>query len=898
MGKFENNERQYRGLTYKRNINRDTTRLVKKYREKIGYQLGGLIEEMFMRRGQIVLIVANAGGGKTYITMKTFAKLSMRPENENVRYVISVPNRNQSNQNEKSESLSQYGAKSVVGSKDGKRSVTVNAVTDKIYSCVYDKTLELVEILKCNGYEVVLVLDEAHKLISDNNFRKSAISGIEKAFDIVDQTIMMTATPRRCLEFYKYSIIYDLKDVCAVNNIEDFRICLTDNRDATLLFNIKRMLAQKIRYIKEHKTPFSLCLDKIVEPETLLEMLGDKKYVKEEVAVGYKKKMEFVEEDIKVLIRLNSKKEIERYVDLFNKAGIKAESLTSSDKDGDTFKSIEEQSKIITDSRVIFCTSVVECGVSLENKNIYLIEVIVKANDFDHDNTVQFFARPRKTIGQGLLIIPNTYNKDVLKDIKEKAKECQQNGIPYNVEEETKKRVKDFTATKDILAEKAKGEEYYEKQLEKIHNDIEIEKINRLERVNADASDALEYMRKRLKRALENGVEYATKHLKHDLLNERVNNPNELNVFVADYEKLEVYIDIKKVIDKTMNILDYEVIKYHPEKLLTYFEGKIFYNKISIEHCKVNEEVSKDKELGKSIEKDIEFLKEKAKEQKEVSAMAKEIARGYLLDEDFVKLIPDIIEGNIYKDNLAEYTDKFTISEIMSFKKSEICEMYIELAENDIFEQSDIIKILTYKVILNDKIEKDLNKAYKKAKKENKGLSLEEFKKDFVTDKEEYTRYLSKTEINSKIIEVKHFAEHLNNAGAYTRGEKSKYSAILDIILPIKKSKGNRQIRLSKEMRLDVAISLSDRGFGVSTKIDKVVRDIKRDAKKLRVEPNYYSKINIEKLESAYSSTKNIDIKVVDEISKIYSVTTDKNGYFINSMIKSFDLDNTLKNIK
>ena len=190
----------YRGLSYKKDINRDTLRLIKKYRNKIGYQLGGEIQSMLSRRGEVILMIANAGGGKTYVILKEMNELSKKKCNDNVRYIITVPTFNQSNQNEKSDVLSMFKAKSIVGSRDGRKKVEVNSMTDRLFSCVYDKALDLVEILKSNGHEVVLVIDECHKLIADNNFREEAITNLEKARDLSDQVIMMTATPRMNLE--------------------------------------------------------------------------------------------------------------------------------------------------------------------------------------------------------------------------------------------------------------------------------------------------------------------------------------------------------------------------------------------------------------------------------------------------------------------------------------------------------------------------------------------------------------------------------------------------------------------------------------------------------------------------------------------------------------------------
>lgn len=878
---------QYRGLSYKKDINRDTVRFIKKYKKKIGYQLGGTVESMMTRRGQMILMIANAGGGKTYCVLQTMAKLSMIPANDNVRYVIAVPNRNQSNQNQKSNVLSQFKAVSIVGSKDGSRKVEVNTITNKIFSCVYDKALDVVEILQSNGHEVVLVLDECHKLISDNNFRGEAIAKLEKACRMASQSIMMTATPRRCLEFYKYSEIYNLVDEDAQNNIEDFRVVLSENNKMTLYKEIRKILNKKVNIVKEEEV-WEDTLE-VIPPETLLEILESPKYktVKNKTATLITSK----EVDVKVLVRLNSIKQIESYISILEKAGIKAEKLTRKEKDGEVFRSIEEQSKIITESRVIFCTSVVECGVSLENQDIYLIEMIRSARDFDCDNTVQFFARPRKTIGQGILIIPDYINKTIREQIKKEAKEAKKKSVEFNELEELTKRKKNFTASKDMIEAKAKANYY--KELKKIDSRYETLKNKFIsethELANFDLSNIMEKVRFIKEKR---GEESARAFLKDEITNQGINNPYYINVIEADLESLEAYIDDKKVIDKAFKEMDKDILRFNPWMFIDYFEGKIFYNTISIEHCTIMDEIDNDKEKAKEYKDLVKYMKELSEAQNQVKAMKLEKARELLNDEEFTKLLDDIVEGNIYKENLSEFTDKYTIKDILSFKETSVYNEYKKAKK--VFDSETSLHLVSVRVIT----EKAITNRYKKAVKVDKTLTRKDFEKKMnIVPEANEIRYLKGTEIND-IIERKHIIENLNSVGVYRKGLNDKHSAIMDVILPAKTKNGKQaSIRPSKDLLLKLNIELVDRKVYEDVEMKKVINKIKKDADKLNIKADLYSSVNIKKLEAVYSSNDKNEIKMLNEISKVFNLAKDNTGYKINGVVKTFDMASIISSI-
>lgn len=887
--KYLANPRQYRGLAYNTDINRNTKRFFKKYKKKIGKSLGGTVESMMMRRGQWILMLANAGGGKTYCVLETMAKLSMRPENKDVIYVIAVPNRNQSNQNEKSNVLSRFKAKSIVGSPDGKKKVEVNVVTNQIYSCVYDKALEVVEIINSNGKEAVLVLDECHKLIADNNFRGEAIARLEKACDLSAQVIMMTATPRRCLQYYKYDEIYHLIDEEAQNNIENFRVILSDNCKVTLLREISKIVNKKVTVSIVNEIWEDT--KEIITPETLLELLEEPKYreVRRKTATEIKSK----EVNAKALVRLNSIKEIDKYIEILNKAGIKAEKLTRKEKDGEVFKSIEEQSKIMSESNVVFCTSVIECGVSLENQDIVLVEMLRSARDFDSDNTVQFFARAREQICEGILIAPDYINKEIRANIKKEAKKAKENGVTLDEAKLYQERKKDFSKTK-YMDEVKEDIEKYNKEFKRVETRYENMSNKHIKMMNELANIDYEAMKKKLDFILKyEGADFARKYLKDEIVNQTINNPYFINVVECDLDNLVIYIDNKKVIDKAFKELDKEILRFNPQMLLDFFEGKIFYDVITLEHHRVEEEAENNPELAKKYKDLSSYLRELTKAQNEIKAMKEADARALLHDEDFTKLLDDIVEGNIYKENIEEYTDKYSIRQILSFKESSVYKEYKKLIK--VFDKETALYLLTVRVIIS----KALDKRYAKARKLNDKLTIKEFENNMnIVPEAKELRYLKSCELND-IIERHHFIANKNSVGRYQQGLADKHATILDVVLPAKKNKDGKlkTIRASKELLLKLNIELVDRRVYKDAEMEKAIKRIKREDDKLNIKTNLYSKANIKKLEAVYSSSGNNEIKMLNEISKVFNLAKDNTGFKINGVIKTFDMASIISNI-
>lgn len=882
--KYINNTRQYRGLGYRLDFNRNAKRFIKKYKTKIGNQLGGTVESMLTRRGQLILMISNAGSGKTYTIMEKMDILSKMEMNDNVRYVIAVPNRNQSNQNEKA--YSKFGVKSIVGAKDGKKQIYVDLSLRK-FSCVYDKALEVVETLKKAGHEVVLVVDECHKMIADNNFRKEAIANLEEAINMADQSIMMTATPRRNLKYYDFNEIYTFVDEEIQTNIEEFKVLLSDNWRITLFREINKVL---------NKKPFTVPVvvekyedtEEIVEPETLLEMLEGEK-----TKTVRKTYTEITSKEVpsKVVVRLNSIEEIDKCISILENATVPCERLTSKEKDGEVFQSIEEKSLIESDARVFFVTSVVECGVSLENTEIHLIEVIRKARDFDMDNTVQFFARPRKKIDTGILIVPDYANQAVRESIKEQIKKAKEENKVLDEAELFEKQKKNF-ATSRIMEDVKKDLAKYEKEIEKIEAMYENMSKRELDVMHKLAEEEYKSLKVRIGIVSTLGdEERVRKYIQDDIINNTKNNPFYIRVLEADLENLEIYIDNKKVVDKAFKEMDKSIVRHNPKMLLNCFENKIFYDKITLEHHYVEQERLTNPELKEQYDDIRKMFTDKNAELKEVKAMREDMARELLRDEEFVAIIDDIRADKIFKDNINEFTTKYSLAEILSFKKTSIYKQFKSLA--DIFDNNTAVMILTHTVITD----KAKTKIYKQALKKNKDLTMKEFEmSSFIVPNKDEIRYLKNTEIND-IIERKHIVDNQNSLGKYKPGVADKQAVIMDVVLPAKNAVKSRQARATKDLLLKLNIEMVTRKVYKDAKMEKEIKAIIKSSEKIGTSSDLYSKSNIKKLEAVFSSNNN-DVKMLNEISKVFSIVEDTKGFKINNIVKKFDIITILQNIK
>lgn len=598
------NDRLYRGPLIDLNLNRDKEPIKKMYKKKIGYNLKGEVVKIMKRRGETVLVVANAGGGKTYIMLKVSAELVELDKDKKTVYIIAVPNTSQSNQNEVNEDLVEFGFESIVGKAsklqvDGSDKTVEERLKEggRKFSCVYDKVDEVITKAKEQGLETVLIVDEAHKLIWDT-YRVEALDGMEASTKRADMVIMMTATPDVCKKYYRYDDIYEFIDKKVKNNIKKFKVVFTNNWNLTLKSQVRRL--KKLKRIP--------------------------------------------------LIKINNKKTIERLKKSFEDMGYIVEVLTKDSKTGETFKGIEKDGLIGDDVDIIMCTSVIECGISLKDKNIVPVEVIPSCNDFNADNTIQFFARPRKTVDEGILIVKN-YQEDIAEKMKE-LKDLRKNAKPNEIVKAKTRRVPDID--------------------------------NYLMNTNRDATAYYQCLNVTLNHRInEDGVIYAIEHMLEEL--DRIDRTKSIEF---DTESLNLYINSKKIIQNAFKKRDKFIITSSPMTLETFFEGKIFYDSI---------EMILDLD-GKADEQDIEALnneKEIIKEKNEEKKARNCEYRQWLEGKNMNKVIKPLMDGKLDRHNIKKYDVDISLRQLIELRDSSLFKTMEKCFRK--FSVEETIKIVTSK---------------------------------------------------------------------------------------------------------------------------------------------------------------------------------------------------------
>jgi hypothetical protein len=290
----------------------------------------------------------------------------------------------------------------------------------------------------------------------------------------------MTATERKNERFYKYDEIFELKNAKQKNNIKDFNVVYTNNWEITLVNNV-------IKAIHKGFIP---------------------------------------------LVRLNSYKDIESISKLLkDQYDIDSKILSSQTKDDEIFVSIQEKGKVGDKLQALFCTSVIECGISLKQQNIIPIEVLRSASDFDKDNSIQFFARPRLKVDKGILIIKNY-------------KYVNPNG-------------KSITTLRTF-------EQVFEAEYKKIKRELN----NLTEEVNENLK--------------EYGFEKAKEQLKAKMAVVR-NSRAFIDVYDVNYRTLTVETNKKKVLNHIYSVMDEEIIIKSPLMFRECFKDAIFYDSITID---------------------------------------------------------------------------------------------------------------------------------------------------------------------------------------------------------------------------------------------------------------------------------------------------------------------------
>ena len=320
--------------------------------------------------GNKTLLVAPCGAGKTYSFCCEIAK---REEGKR-QVILLVPNRIQAEQN------AVYGYEDADGNSGNVIPVTGGTGEDFQYDCkqaisaVYDSAHRMLNADPEDLAKTVLVIDEAHQMISARSYRLACIRILEDVIERVIQcggsVIYMTGTERKIRAFY-YDRMITCEPELGTGILADYvELCRNKSHRVNM---------------KEHTY----------------------NYIVARSNAGYIP-----------MVRINNKSAIEILATKLRAKGLTVCTLSSNDKgyyidadtkervyDSDVYRSIMEDS-VLPEADVYLTTSILEVGTSItgiadddgivsQPVNLLPTYVCLRPDDFDLDDIKQFFARPR-----------------------------------------------------------------------------------------------------------------------------------------------------------------------------------------------------------------------------------------------------------------------------------------------------------------------------------------------------------------------------------------------------------------------------------------------------------------------------------------------------------------------
>lgn len=294
------------------------------------------------------LVVAPTGAGKTNAIIEVCKELGKR--NNKVLYVMACPNKVQNLQN-----ANKYKIKSIVAgtTKEDLKGVSV-------VSMVYDKADMVLEYVKENNLNLVLIIDEAHQLVDSSMYRKKALQSLGNLKSYADTTILLTATPRKIEKLFKYDKKVKFVTKGNTNNFENHTlISISSNDSITHIANrLNNMLESDLKGNKA------------------LVFINDMERAKE-----LKKALELQNKRVAIVCSDNSYEKI------------------SNDDEVNSYqvKTILQNNEKLSDNFNIFlATKVIEAGTNILNDDVTVINIIDKKSHLDFDSITQSFARTRK----------------------------------------------------------------------------------------------------------------------------------------------------------------------------------------------------------------------------------------------------------------------------------------------------------------------------------------------------------------------------------------------------------------------------------------------------------------------------------------------------------------------
>lgn len=289
-----------------------------------------LIKEKIAKEKKI-LIQAPTGCGKTY----TFINHAKERKGKTVFLVPNVANVKQI--------AEEYEIPGLYGDEVKEGIWEVSSVV----VATYDKAGAF---LSSNLENLLVVLDEAHNLQSQANFRSDAIQRVKKLVEKSKEAVFLSAT---------------------INHLDH------------------RLYGGVMRF--EPEIPKSI----IGSSKILLSGKGTNK----SVALDLARKL--VAENKKCLVKMNNKNSLYKFKEDLESSNITSVVLTAENKDkSDVMKKILTDQTLPDDYQVVFCTSLLDAGVNLKE-----VDVIIDVENGDPNSIRQLSARPRISLKEHYIVI-------------------------------------------------------------------------------------------------------------------------------------------------------------------------------------------------------------------------------------------------------------------------------------------------------------------------------------------------------------------------------------------------------------------------------------------------------------------------------------------------------------
>lgn len=312
---------------------------------------------------QKILMVSPTGSGKTKTILKVFDKT----DSKNTINILATSNR------QPCEQLKDL-IKINIGGIDFRKYIKDDKLLYNNFCFVYDKISDVETFLLKyqDKYKINLVLDEAHLIFSQYNFRAKCINEILRIIEMINGVcIFLTGTPYTLKELFDFNKTIYFIDDNYKSNVENIKIIINESNIDDRTFFVSELLKINKGFIRLNST-------KSNKEET-------KKII----------------DDIIKYLKMNGKT---------------SDSICSKNKKNSTYKKIVENEELNSSYDYIFTTSILDQAVSITNFDETTIPVFIIQNkeDLNLDNIQQYLNRFRKTIKEFKILIPKGCNLNFL----------------------------------------------------------------------------------------------------------------------------------------------------------------------------------------------------------------------------------------------------------------------------------------------------------------------------------------------------------------------------------------------------------------------------------------------------------------------------------------------------